>query len=246
MRDEAYFEKDLKQFIEELSHHQHDIWSHWMEYMFSCCEQDQQGNMIIPAEKVERWKRQMQTKYCDLTEKEKNSDRNQVQKFIHLVKPKRREVKIAVIGEHMPTIVMPIENKNNSQIIDLLSKHIPVTVNDIKPPPMFTQKIVDKWEKEINELPTATPMTESFDENWIEQIKKSNSMSKDSKQETSLIHKKLLSELSDFLEDENKFLSVERSINIQKNKKNSFMHGSTYKQNSKPIKNNYKKRRKRK
>lgn len=39
----------------------------------------------MPKEKVERWTRQMNTNYEDLTEKEKESDRNQVRKFEHVL-----------------------------------------------------------------------------------------------------------------------------------------------------------------
>lgn len=59
----------------------HDILSHWMEYMFSCCKQDMQDNYFIPLEKVKRWTRQMKTKYDNLSESEKQSDREIVNKF---------------------------------------------------------------------------------------------------------------------------------------------------------------------
>ena len=69
---------------ERLASIQHDIWSHWMKYQFSKCE-EKDGSLIIPKELVERWKYQMNTKYSNLTEKEKDSDREQVSKFIHLI-----------------------------------------------------------------------------------------------------------------------------------------------------------------
>lgn len=67
---------------EKLAAIQHEIWSHWMKYMFSVCqEMPHSGGFIIPAEKVERWKRQMETDYNDLTEKEKQSDIEVVEEF---------------------------------------------------------------------------------------------------------------------------------------------------------------------
>lgn len=58
---------------------QHEIWSHWMKYLFTCGE-DLNGDFVIPKEKVDRWKRQMKTSYDELTEKEKDSDRDQAKK----------------------------------------------------------------------------------------------------------------------------------------------------------------------
>jgi len=62
--------------LDKLADVQHGIWSHWMEYLFSVCQEYGDGNMVIPKEKVERWKRQMKTSYSELSEPEKDSDRN--------------------------------------------------------------------------------------------------------------------------------------------------------------------------
>ena len=67
---------------EELASIQHEIWSHWMRYMFSCCIKLNNGNLWIPKDKVNHWKRQMALKYDKLTEKEKESDRHQADKII--------------------------------------------------------------------------------------------------------------------------------------------------------------------
>lgn len=60
----------------------HEIWSHWIIYQISICETDDNGNVIIPQEKVERWQRLAQTKYLDLSEQEKKSDRSIAEEFI--------------------------------------------------------------------------------------------------------------------------------------------------------------------
>jgi len=75
----------MEEKIEALADVQHEIWSHWMKYMFKCGTFDEQGNWIMPFEKAQRWQRQMNTQYSELTEEEKQSDRDQVQKFIHLI-----------------------------------------------------------------------------------------------------------------------------------------------------------------
>jgi len=70
---------------ERLAAVQHAIWSHWMQYMFTQGTYDELGNWTMPKEKVERWHRQMETGYHDLTEKEKVSDREQADKVIKVI-----------------------------------------------------------------------------------------------------------------------------------------------------------------
>ena len=43
----------LNSLRERLAVVQHAIWSHWMTYMFSCGTYDDEGNWIMPREKVE-------------------------------------------------------------------------------------------------------------------------------------------------------------------------------------------------
>ncbi len=63
--------------IEHLADIQHDIWAHWMDYLFSVCTDNPDGSVSIPADAVKHWQRQIKTKYVDLSEKEKDSDREQ-------------------------------------------------------------------------------------------------------------------------------------------------------------------------
>ena len=44
------------------------------------------GNLVIPAWAVNRWKRQMITPYSKLSEEEKNSDRDEGDKFLTLLR----------------------------------------------------------------------------------------------------------------------------------------------------------------
>lgn len=61
---------------------QHAIWSHWMRYLFSCSSEMEDGRVTIPADRVTRWKRQMETPYSELTAKEQASDLEQAEKVI--------------------------------------------------------------------------------------------------------------------------------------------------------------------
>ena len=70
---------------EDLASLQHDIWSHWMKYQWSVCTANEDGTFTIPADKVKRWTRQINTPYSDLTDKEQESDRHQADKVIELL-----------------------------------------------------------------------------------------------------------------------------------------------------------------
>lgn len=71
---------------ELLSDVQHDIWAHWMEWVFQICPTNEDGSVTIQPELVKRWKRQIKTKYTDLSEGEKNSDRHQADKVLAVLK----------------------------------------------------------------------------------------------------------------------------------------------------------------
>lgn len=70
--------------IEKLASVQHDIWVHWMKYLFSVCD-ERDGEVIIPKDKVSRWKRQMNASYNSLSGKEKQSDKDQVKKLLKVI-----------------------------------------------------------------------------------------------------------------------------------------------------------------
>lgn len=66
---------------EKIAAIQHEIWVHWMTYMFSVCYKVSDGSVLIPADKVQLWKRKF-CSYSRLTEKERESDRDQANKVI--------------------------------------------------------------------------------------------------------------------------------------------------------------------
>lgn len=67
---------------EQIADVQHDIWSHWMRWMFTTGTFNADGTWTMPAAKAERWQRQMETPYVNLTEGEKDSDREQADKVL--------------------------------------------------------------------------------------------------------------------------------------------------------------------
>jgi hypothetical protein len=71
--------------IEQLAAVEHERWSHWQRYMHEQCREESDGSLTIPAEFVRRWERQMRTDYADLSETEKQSDREQVLRYLPII-----------------------------------------------------------------------------------------------------------------------------------------------------------------
>jgi hypothetical protein len=71
--------------VEALAAAEHDGWAHWMRYLFSRCHDRPEGGLIIPQELVERWRRQMETPYAQLTDREQESDRQEVRKILPII-----------------------------------------------------------------------------------------------------------------------------------------------------------------
>jgi len=80
--------------LEKLAALAHEQWSGWMEYLFSKCVEEERfengkyfktGNMIIPKWAFDRWKRQLYTNYKDLSEGEKESDRDEARRVLEVI-----------------------------------------------------------------------------------------------------------------------------------------------------------------
>lgn len=72
---------------EQLAANQHDIWAHWMRYLFSRTLSGNAEGVIIPNDLVIRWQRQVDTPYARLAESERESDRRQADKVLAVVGP---------------------------------------------------------------------------------------------------------------------------------------------------------------
>ena len=71
--------------MEQLAKVEHERWSHWQRYVHSQCHRAENGSLVIPAELARRWDAQMSTVYQDLDEDEKESDREQVRRYLPLI-----------------------------------------------------------------------------------------------------------------------------------------------------------------
>jgi hypothetical protein len=84
-------EKDVEalleapELMEKLAAIEHERWAHWQQYMHDQSQRADDGSLIIPAQLAQRWQTQIETPYEDLTESEKESDREQVRRYLPII-----------------------------------------------------------------------------------------------------------------------------------------------------------------
>ena len=72
----------MRENLAELCHSQ---WSGWMKYLFEKGTFNVDGTWTMPKWAVERWSKQMNTQYSELSAAEMDSDRAEADKFIALI-----------------------------------------------------------------------------------------------------------------------------------------------------------------
>jgi len=77
--------EEYTELLEYCSDLEHERWSSWQKWVHQCSIKNDDGSLTIPKKKVDRWKRQIDTSYKDLTEKEKESDRHQVTPYLDYI-----------------------------------------------------------------------------------------------------------------------------------------------------------------
>ena len=77
--------KLLDGLLERLAYIEHDRWAHWQRYMHGKAHKLPNGALVISPELVAQWERQLLTPYDQLSEKEKESDREQVRKYLPVI-----------------------------------------------------------------------------------------------------------------------------------------------------------------
>jgi len=83
--ERKHIEEALSAITEDLAHVEHERWSHWQKYMHDRGLRQADGSLLIPTDLVEQWDRQIGTSYAQLSDKEKESDREQVRKYLPLI-----------------------------------------------------------------------------------------------------------------------------------------------------------------
>ena len=75
----------LNNLLEELAAIEHERWAHWQRYLHDLAVRQPDGSLLLPAELVTKWERQIATPYDALSDEEQESDREQVQRYLPLL-----------------------------------------------------------------------------------------------------------------------------------------------------------------
>lgn len=131
------YEQIEKEFIEKGADLEHDRWAKWQRYLHSKCfphtvnslnsttrqyEDIPTGALVIPRELRNRWDRQIDTNYLELSELEKESDRVEARSYIPLLK----QSFIRYLQSQVEHVNAMVVNKPNK--VALLNKELPSTL----------------------------------------------------------------------------------------------------------------------
>ena len=75
----------LHEALEALAAKEHERWAHWQRYLHSKGERQSDGSLLLPANLVAQWETQIATPYGSLSDSEKESDRDQVLKYLPII-----------------------------------------------------------------------------------------------------------------------------------------------------------------
>lgn len=78
-------EKKQPELLEDLAAIEHERWAHWQRFMHEQGRRQPDGSLVLPADLVAKWDRLIDTPYAQLTEKERESDRDQVRRYLPTV-----------------------------------------------------------------------------------------------------------------------------------------------------------------
>jgi len=76
----------LEQLRWRMAEYAHISWSNWMKYLFTKGKLNKSGSFTIDKKSVERWQRQMQIDFYDLSEEERISDFTEVDNILKVQK----------------------------------------------------------------------------------------------------------------------------------------------------------------
>jgi hypothetical protein len=71
--------------IEQLAEKEHVSWANWMAYFFSKCEHNPDGSLTVPSGYVAALQKQIDASYADLSEQEKQYDKDEVAKILPII-----------------------------------------------------------------------------------------------------------------------------------------------------------------
>ena len=71
--------------VNKLAAIEHERWAHWQRYMHGKASRQDDGALVIPAELVARWEKQIETPYANLSAADQESDKEQVERYLPII-----------------------------------------------------------------------------------------------------------------------------------------------------------------
>lgn len=109
---------------EKLAAIEHERWADWQRYVHSVCYENKgiggepTGELTIPIEFARRWERQIETPYHELSEKEKDSDREQVDRYWQLITADRKRVALEARLDELEHTFVSYDNALASELVE--------------------------------------------------------------------------------------------------------------------------------
>ena len=117
--------------IEILADNEHNRWANWQKYVHSKCMKNEDGSLTIPKEYVEHWDYEINTKYKDLPENIKESDRNEVRQILKLLNVEELKEKtnkaISMLEKHIQYCEQETKGSLNNKVCNIalrFDKHL--------------------------------------------------------------------------------------------------------------------------
>ena len=85
---------------EKLAAIEHERWADWQKWVHDCMDKLPDG-AFLPLELWVRWEKQIKTPYEKLSEREKQSDRDQVDRYWHLIEDYAHQQVLSAVEEKL-------------------------------------------------------------------------------------------------------------------------------------------------
>lgn len=110
--------------LEVLSNIEHERWARWQKYLHSLCHRVSDGSLIIPSDSVAHWEKLINTKYKDLPEISKESDRKEARITLSLLETTCREREKKCVEEFAEFLKETEESVNISPQLNIFNDMI--------------------------------------------------------------------------------------------------------------------------
>ena len=134
-------DKQIEEIREKLAEIEHERWSDWQAW----CHKILRENCPSPELEavLERWDRQIATPYKDLSEAEKQSDREQVDRYLPLIQSLISDITTEAVIEELSNIYVDFDDRKLRIIDGTKLLTIDDRISALKSQPLNNQEVKD-------------------------------------------------------------------------------------------------------